>query len=80
MKELENEVLNFDEVSAEIKVTCVECTSILEKLLCMLYVNTNLYSALGGTHSSYQLHFTIAAAKALCHTSMRGSHPLPTTS
>ena len=31
MKELENEVLNFDEVSAEIKVTCVECASILEK-------------------------------------------------
>ena len=29
--------------------------------------------------SSYWVHFTIAAAKAttLCHTSMRGSHPLP---
>ena len=30
----------------------------------MLNVNTNLYSALGGTPSSYQLRFTIAAAKA----------------
>ena len=30
-------------------------------------VNTNLYSALGGTPSSYQLHFTIAAAKANHH-------------
>ena len=29
--------------------------------------------------SSYRVCFTIAAAKAttLCHTSMRGSHPLP---
>ena len=29
--------------------------------------------------SSYQVCFTIAAAKAttLCHTRMRGSHPLP---
>ena len=35
----------------------------------MLYVNvnTNLYSALGGTPSSYQLRFTIAAAKANHH-------------
>ena len=31
------------------------------------YVNTNLYSALEGTPSSYQLHFTIAAAKANHH-------------
>ena len=30
-------------------------------------VNTNLYSTLGGTPSSYQLHFTIAAAKANHH-------------
>ena len=30
-------------------------------------VNTNLYSALGGTRSSYQLCFTIAAAKANHH-------------
>ena len=34
-------------------------------MLC--YVNTNLYSALGGTPSSYQLRFTIAAAKANHH-------------
>ena len=32
-----------------------------------IYVNTNLYSALGGTCSSYQLCFTIAAAKANHH-------------
>ena len=30
----------------------------------LINVNTNLYSALGGTPSSYQLRFTIAAAKA----------------
>ena len=40
-------------------------------IIVMLYVNTNvntnLYSALGGTRSSYQLHFTIAAAKANHH-------------
>ena len=30
-------------------------------------VNTNLYSTLGGTRSSYQLCFTIAAAKANHH-------------
>ena len=35
--------------------------------LYICYVNTNLYSALGGTPSSYQLHFTIAAAKANHH-------------
>ena len=35
--------------------------------LMLCYVNTNLYSTLGGTRSSYQLRFTIAAAKANHH-------------
>ena len=38
---------------------------ILWNLMCN--VNTNLYSALGGTRSSYQLRFTITAAKANHH-------------
>ena len=39
----------------------------LQCKLCYVNVNTNLYSALGGTRSSYQLRFTIAAAKANHH-------------
>ena len=39
----------------------------VERLTTDVNVNTNLYSALGGTRSSYQLRFTIAAAKANHH-------------
>ena len=43
--------------------------------------NANLYSALGRLHTSYLLCFTMFPAQVtlsiLCHSFLRGSHPLP---